>query len=143
MTQPELDGFHEPVGTIEDAIFRCKKHDQFGGGGRPSAYAWDVFLEYHKDRPEIFTAFRKATKGLIAQGVKHFGSMDILGKVRWEAAFTAPDEDHYKCGNTAHPFLARVFMEFEPKYQGFFKIKTKPLTGIMKATKEVEHDTVL
>jgi len=137
MIQPDLfSQTPEYVGTIDNAIDRCAEADRTKGGGRASDTAWAAFKEYHKERPEVFTAFRKATEALIEAGCKHFGSMDIVGKIRWEAARVNAPEGEYKIGNTAHPFYARLFMEFQAQHKGFFEIKSRPLTGIVKSIKE-------
>lgn len=136
--QPELDGFHEPVGTIEDAIFRCKKDDMFRGGGRASDQAWDLFLDYHRSRPEIFTAFRKYTLEIIKGGAKKLGAKTIAEKLRWESIMRTDGTD-YKISNTATSFYSRLFMEFHAEHQGFFDINhNRPLTGLVKTKAEVE-----
>ncbi len=134
MTQPDL--FLEYKGTIDSAIDRCLESDLREGGGRASKTAWDTFRAYHAERPWIFTAFRRFTHEVIAAGAEHFSSMAVIDRMRWESMIRLGNKDEYKISNTSHPFYARLFMEFEAQYQGFFRTKSKPLTGIVKATKE-------
>ena len=138
MDHPDL--FHEVEGTIVDAIYRCAQVDRFNGGGRASMTAWESFEKYHNERPWIFTAFRRFTHEIIETGAEHFSSMAVVDRMRWESLIMLGNKDEYKISNTSHPFYARLFMELEAQHQGFFRIKNKPLTGIVKATKENDYD---
>lgn len=133
MTQPELS--FSPQGTIENAILRCKDNDWRDYAVLGSNRAWDCFRCYHLERTWIFTAFRRFTHEAIDSGRKHFSSMGVVDRIRWESMIRLGNENEYKISNTSHPFYARTFMEFEPKHQGFFRTQSKPLTGLISATK--------
>lgn len=87
--------------------------------------SWYKAWQYQQDHPDIFRFFCDFTAEAIDRGAEHLGSMDIIGRVRWETRVEKIGE--YKVKNDMHPYYARLFMHLFPQHKGFFIVKDKPL----------------
>lgn len=123
-TNWEQERFQPEQEEIE-AAFRALRDEQASPSSQKS---WERALEYHRERPAIFAAFCRFTGQIINAGFEHFGSMDVIGRVRWYTRVEKKGE--YKIRNVMHPYYARVFMKIYPEYSGLFRITSKELVGM-------------
>jgi len=80
------------------------------------------FPEYHKDNPQIYSAFKKYTLAAISRGYKNFSAEFVFNIIRWETGITA-NEDDFKINNNYKAFYSRLFMNENEKYRGFFRTR--------------------
>jgi hypothetical protein len=121
--------------TIEEAFNELQLRESARAGAPGSAtYAlvyggWRKALDYHQRSPEIYEAFCDFTQEAIDANWEHYGSMDIIGRIRWHTHIEKKDRG-FKIVNAMHPYYARVWMVLHPKYEGFFRVQDKPLRGM-------------
>lgn len=59
----------------------------------------------------------------INAGFKHYSVNGIFERIRWETDVWATGPDQFKIGNNHRPFYARRWMDHNPEYSGFFRIR--------------------
>lgn len=92
--------------------------------------AQEMFLEYHKKFPHIYTEYLRFAKELHAAGVKNKSISMITERIRWNTA-TRGDED-FKINNTLRAGYSRLLMWRNPEFQypGCFKLKKSRIDGV-------------
>lgn len=85
----------------------------------------DNWRKFHNENPEIYELVERFTFDAIRAGRKNFSINAIFERIRW---FTSIETrgDSFKLSNNHRPYYARHFMEMNPKYKGFFRIKGVP-----------------
>lgn len=83
--------------------------------------------EFHKDNPKVYKLFCKFTHEAIEAGCKNFGTNAIIERIRWETNVVTRSDDEFKINNNHAPYYARLFMHYNPEYEGFFR--TRQLLG--------------
>ena len=85
----------------------------------------DNWRKFHNENPEIYELVERFTFDAIRAGRKNFSINAIFERIRW---FTSIETrgDPFKLSNNHRPYYARHFMEMNPKYKGFFRIKGVP-----------------
>jgi hypothetical protein len=81
----------------------------------------DDFLQYHRDNPHIYEAFRRITIRAIQRGYRHWGAKGAFEVLRWETGVAGNDE--YKVNNNYTPLYARMFANEYPEHAGFFRVR--------------------
>jgi len=81
----------------------------------------DAFCSYHQSNPQIYNKYEELTLELIEKGVKHYGTMDMLGAIRWTTAVSGTGQ--YKVNNNYAPYYARLFEKRNPQHTGFFRMR--------------------
>lgn len=79
-----------------------------------------LFVEYHRDNPEIYDEFERLTLKAIAAGRKNYGANGIVELIRWNTTVIAKN-DKFKINNNYAPHYARLFEERNPQHEGFFR----------------------
>jgi hypothetical protein len=78
-----------------------------------------AFCQYHEKNPQIYNKYEELTLQLIEKGVKHYGTMDMIGAIRWTTAVSGSGK--YKVNNNYAPYYARLFESRHPEHKGFFR----------------------
>ena len=84
----------------------------------------ELFREYDKEHPQVWTLFIKFSLSLIYRGFKNYGAVAVMNRIRWET--DKPNVDgasEFKINNNFIPFYARKFMEHFSQYEGFFRTR--------------------
>ena len=79
------------------------------------------FLAYDKENPQVWSAFDKFAKQVIATGREYFGAKAVMERVRWYSVVEA--NDTFKVNNNWVAFYARKFGLKYPKHADFFRIR--------------------
>lgn len=102
------------------------------GGRDPVNKDEQRFKEYHLAHPQAFVLFDRFTREAIRRGFKNYSAHGVLERIRWET--NKPYDDHnpatgdiLKISDHHHPYYARLWMEQNPQFDGFFR--TKKLKG--------------
>ncbi len=83
---------------------------------------FERFERFHKENPHIWTLFKKFTFEAIQSGRKHYGSMEIIGRIRWHTAVETKG-DVFKCCNDNKTYYSRMFEATYPEHGGFFRLR--------------------
>ncbi len=81
----------------------------------------DYFKIYHAENPHVYQAFSAFAMQLIAAGVDTLSAYLIYERMRWESAIGG--NDGFKLNNNYRPYYARLFMQDNPAYEGFFQLR--------------------
>ena len=80
------------------------------------------FKVFHMANPHVFVLFARFAFQLINAGRENYGTMDVIGRVRWESAIKTTGEI-VKINNNYAPYYARLFHVANPKHDGFFRTR--------------------
>jgi hypothetical protein len=83
----------------------------------------DAFVDYHRDNPHLYDAFKRYSYELKRAGRSHFGAKAIMERIRYESALAGNDE--YKINNSYASCYARVLAWEDPVFSGFFEMRTR------------------
>lgn len=79
-----------------------------------------MFHEYHRNHPDIWTAFEFfALKAVESR--RKFGAKAIIERIRWDIVIDKKGE--FKVCNSYAPYYARAFIIKYPEHREFFRIK--------------------
>lgn len=81
------------------------------------------FAEYDAENPAIYDYFEKFSL-IMAERVDHYSAKCVFHRVRWETTLEGKD-DVFKIDDGWISHYARKFMELNPKYGSFFKLRTR------------------
>lgn len=70
----------------------------------------------------IYWSFENKAKRM-AQIRQRYSARAIIHVIRWETELREADVT-FKCNNNHTPYMARLFMERNPEYEGFFETRT-------------------
>ena len=87
------------------------------------------FREFHTANPHVYDLFDRFTQQVLARGFDRYSSDAILHRVRWHTTIETSDAEGFKINNNWAAFYSRLWMEFNPQYDGFFETriqKSKP-----------------
>ena len=87
---------------------------------RPMTNA-DRFKIYNAENPEIYKLFSMYALQLIAIGTMNLSAYLIYERMRWESLVGG--NDGYKLNNNYRPYYARLFMQDNPEYEGYFELR--------------------
>lgn len=80
----------------------------------------ETFIAAHTESPDVWLTFERIALGLIGAG-KKAGSIDILGRARWETHIEGGRE--WKVNNNYAPYYARIFAAKYPEHKDFFEFR--------------------
>jgi hypothetical protein len=80
------------------------------------------FVEYHKENPQIYQAFKRIANEAIGKGHKNLSAEFIFNVIRWQTGVEA-NGDEFKVNNNYKAFYSRLFMEEYPEYNDFFRTR--------------------
>ena len=76
---------------------------------------WKEFLDFHKDNPHIYANYKEEILKAIDSGRRGYSISIITEHSRWDRK--------YKISNNHRAYYARLFIEENPQYQGFFRLR--------------------
>ena len=79
----------------------------------------EKFKEHHEKNPHVYDRFEKYALQ-VAQHRDHFSAKAIFHRMRWDTAVAEVDSD-FKISDGWISHYARMFMENNPQYEGFFR----------------------
>jgi hypothetical protein len=79
------------------------------------------FRNWVKAHPEIYRAFAGKAREM-ARKRKRYSARAIIHVIRWETDLRETDVT-FKINNNWTPYLARLFMDLNPEYTGFFELR--------------------
>ena len=87
----------------------------------PARQRW---LEWHRSNPQVYELFKEFTFQAIRRGHRRLSAWLVVNRIRWETAVETSGGD-FKISNDFIAYYARLFMDENPEFRGFFR--TKPL----------------
>jgi hypothetical protein len=87
----------------------------------PARQRW---LEWHRSNPQVYELFKEFTFQAIRRGHRRLSAWLVVNRIRWETAVETSGGD-FKISNDFIAYYARLFMDENPDFRGFFR--TKPL----------------
>ena len=82
------------------------------------------FNAFHEAHPEIYNLFCRYALNLIRAGCVRYSADAILHIIRYKQVVKKEGEDPYKINNNFTSRYARKFIEDNPKYYGFFELRS-------------------
>lgn len=79
--------------------------------------------QFNDEHPEVWDFFDKFTRNRIEKGFKNYSVNSIFERIRWESDLGADGKSEFKIGNNFRAFYAREWMDENPEYKGFFRIR--------------------
>ena len=79
------------------------------------------FRNWLRDNKSIYQSFEKKAR-MMAGLRKRYSARAIIHVIRWETDLREKDVT-FKCNNNYTPWMARLFMERNPQYDGFFETR--------------------
>jgi hypothetical protein len=80
------------------------------------------FDKFHSENPQVYELFKRFTFEAIKKGHSCYSADAILHRVRWETSIMTTDQE-FKINNNHVAFYARLFMDDNPEYAGFFETR--------------------
>jgi len=80
----------------------------------------DDFINYHKENPEIYEAFKTFSLQAISSGRKYFSAEMVVNRIRWYTQVESKN-DVFKINNNYKAFYSRMFEKEFPQHKGFFR----------------------
>ena len=77
---------------------------------------------YQPDNRAIYKAFAYKAR-MMAERRNRYSARAIIHAIRWETDLHETDRT-FKINNNWTPYLARLFMELNPQYEGFFEVRS-------------------
>lgn len=87
----------------------------------PARQRW---LEWHRSNPQVYELFKEFTFQATRRGHRRLSAWLVVNRIRWETAVETSGGD-FKISNDFIAYYARLFMDENPDFRGFFR--TKPL----------------
>ncbi len=81
---------------------------------------WREFLQFHSANPQIYEDYKKSIFEAIHLGRKNYSISLLTEHNRWDRS--------YKISNNHRAYYARMFVEENPQYKSFFRLR--PIKGI-------------
>lgn len=76
---------------------------------------WEEFLEFHNSHPEVYETFKKEIFEAIQRGSEVSSIQLMTEHGRWRSG--------YKINNNHSAYYSRIFIEENPQYKSFFRIR--------------------
>jgi hypothetical protein len=80
-----------------------------------STRLWKEFLEFHKNNPHIYENYKQEILSAISSGRELYSISMITEHNRWDKKF--------RISNNHRAYYARLFIEENPQYKGFFRLR--------------------
>ena len=81
------------------------------------------FQQYHADNPHIYRLFTRFAERALDAGFATYSSKSIFERLRWHMHFDSKDKDDFKINNNYTSRYARMLMEDDPRFDGFFRTR--------------------
>ena len=76
--------------------------------------------QFHKDHPRVYNLITRYALEGIKRGRKNGSINQIFEVIRWNH-YTGSESEEFKLSNSHRAFYARLFMQENPEYDGFFR----------------------
>ncbi len=83
----------------------------------------DRFQNYIIANPRVFTLFWQYAEMVRATGRKRFSADAIVQQIRWHVNIELKRTDEFKINDHYSSRLARLLIERDPTYEGFFELR--------------------
>jgi hypothetical protein len=83
----------------------------------------DRFKDYIIANPRVFTLFCKYAEMVRAKGYHRYSADAIVHRIRWHENFETTRTDEFKINDHYSSRLARLLIERDPTYEGFFELR--------------------
>lgn len=83
----------------------------------------EAFAEFHEAHPEVYEHFKTLANQLRSRGHKRYGAKGIVEVIRFHRATTGPDVNGFKINNNFTSRYARMLIEEDPSFDGFFEMR--------------------
>lgn len=83
----------------------------------------DKFLRYHLENPQIYSYFKRYAKQAKEAGFEKYSAKAIFERIRWYITVERKKSDGFKVNNNYTAFYARMLMNKEPEFEGFFELR--------------------
>lgn len=80
------------------------------------------FLDYHANNPHVYELFKTYANMAKKRGFKNFGAGAVFERLRWHMNVETTG-DPFKLNNNYRAFYARLLMEEDPSFEGFFRTR--------------------
>lgn len=97
-----------------------------------------IFLQYHKDHPDIWKNFERLALEVIEKGKTKWSARAIFNVLRYELEIKSTSGEEYKINVNYSPYYARVFHWKYPQYSDFFRLRR--ITGLKSMTGDLDSD---
>jgi hypothetical protein len=77
---------------------------------------WQEFLIFHKNHPEVYEKYKQEIIDAFRSGKDLYSVQVIMENNRWN--------ERRKIKNNHAPYYARLFIEENPQYKGFFRLRS-------------------
>ncbi len=84
---------------------------------------FEAFGKFHAENPNVYKLFKRFTREALDRGFKNFSVSSIIERIRWETSIKTAD-DSFKINNNHRAYYARMWMEDNPKHEGFFRTRS-------------------
>ena len=81
------------------------------------------FLAFHSQNPQVYEEFDRITQKLIQRGWRHYSADGVGHIIRWERRISIEGTHQFKMNNNHMAFYARMWLEDNPRYAGFFRLR--------------------
>jgi len=106
-----MNDLRPPPGTRADQIYR----------------RW---IEFHRERPEVYELFKRYTFQVIQAGYVHYSADAVIHRIRWHVHIEKRAKDEFKLNNHYVSYYARLFMREFPEHQIFeLRVRTSIRRG--------------
>tara|TARA_E500000081_G_scaffold98253_1_gene99324 strand:+ start:97 stop:372 length:276 start_codon:yes stop_codon:yes gene_type:complete len=78
--------------------------------------------QWHNENPHIYEAFEKYSLYAISRGKQKLSAWLIINRLRWDTEVETTGGE-FKISNDFIAYYARLFMAYNPEYEGFFNVK--------------------
>ena len=95
----------------------------------------DDFIRYHVSQPLVWSLFEEYSLRALSAGVKNFGSMAILNRIRWEYQIEKKKTE-FAVNNNYAPVYARLFEMKYPEHKGFFETRASDVDSWINDLKD-------
>ena len=83
---------------------------------------YNRFMKFHEANPAIYEIFKNITHEAKRRGFQHIGAQFVGEVIRWETGVKTTG-DAFKMCNDYLAYYARMQMEDQPEYKGFFRLR--------------------
>lgn len=81
----------------------------------------DRFIEYHKQNPSVYEAFKRFAYEVLNSGRTHFSGKAIAERVRFDSLVSG--NDGFKLNNSFVAPMVRLLCWEEPSFEEFFSVR--------------------
>ena len=81
------------------------------------------FEAFHKAHPHVFELFRRFANEMQQVGHAHYSADAIIHRIRWEHDENPERDGTFKINDHFSSRYARLLMDSDPRFDGFFELR--------------------